>query len=139
MSKDSRFFELLDHVGVEPSHIVKKKDKLTGEVLEEAPHPNAGELGPLVHFTAHVAVPIIVDGELVKSVQAIEVEPAEKLDEAHQSRIVPGQRVIETRDPNVAAAIVERGDFREIDPPKSEQTRRPKDAPDTTPAGEEKE
>jgi hypothetical protein len=107
---DSRYFELLDHVGLEPE-FVNERDPKTGELK---PHPNAGQPGPIVQVGIDVATPSIdkKTGDLVTQVKHLVLKPVEA-----------GGRVLSTDNPAAATALLESGQYREVDPPKSKQTR----------------
>lgn len=126
---DTQFLELMDHIGVEPTHY---EDSKTGEVKK---HPNAGELGPLVSEGCAFAVPTMVDGEVVQTTRHVKIErsdspiaekakPIDLVDDTITSaRIIPGTRQIECNDPLVVSALLQ-GGYVLVDPPKSQHVAR---------------
>lgn len=95
----ARYFELLDHIGVEPDYITDPK---TGEPVA---NKAAGELQPLQHETVNVSVPTMVGNELIPVAQGVTVNA------------IPGTRILKIEDPLIANVIGDLGKYREIDPP----------------------
>lgn len=96
---DTRYFELLDHIGLEPDYITDPK---TGDPV---PNKAAGELQPLKHETVNVATPTMVGKEILPVARTVTVEA------------IPGTRILKIDDPFVANVIADLGKYREIDPP----------------------
>lgn len=92
-----RYFELLDHIGVAAD----------------------GELEPIREVGVAIAIPLMVDGEIVAVPQTVVLRPVQ-----------PGARIVATDDPRIVAALAESGQYREVDPPASEQPHRPKSKED---------
>lgn len=127
-----RYFELHEHVGIESSHLVAKKDP-EGNVLEEKENPKADELAPLMAESMLVAFPKKIEGgEVVSDVVSIRIKQEPELTDERPARIIPGTRIIETTDHRVADALLANGKYQEVDPPKSEQPRKPRETASTS-------
>jgi hypothetical protein len=100
----TRYFELKDTVGIEPSH-VQADD---GTISE---NPKAGELQPIVEVGIVVAVPEMIDGELVSSLGRKTV------------KALPDSRIVPAEHPAIADALLSSGQYVEVDPPQSELAR----------------
>lgn len=102
---DARYFELLDHIGVEPAKLI---DPQTGDPVD---NPMAGELQPAQAWGFFYAQPTVDDdGQVVAAAQRAELTP------------IPGTRIFKVDDPliaNVAAQATEV--VREIDAPSKKQ------------------
>lgn len=128
----SRFYELNDDIGLAPAWIVCPKTGL------EIPNERAGEPDPLNNIGINIPIPTqLPSGEIVDTTRRAPIEPGEQLDEVLRARIIPGTRIVETDHPAVGNVLLETGHYHEIDPPKSEQPRRPSTTTTTSPAGEE--
>jgi hypothetical protein len=126
---DTQFLELLDHIGVEPSHY---HDPKSGEIAE---HPSAGELGPLVSEGCAYAVPTMVGKEIVQTTRHVKILPSDEpisdkpkpvADDSEvttTARIIPGTRTIETNDP-MLVGVLQQGGYQLVDPPKSQHVAR---------------
>jgi len=123
----SLYFELNDDIGLAPSHL-RKPDGT------EVENPRAGEPDTINNLGFPVSTPIMVDGHVTDSVDVVRIFPSEDLDPVLKTRILPNSRIVETQNPQVANVLREQH-YHEIDPPKSEQPRKPKNT--TAPAGEE--
>lgn len=107
---DSRHFELNGDVGLAPRY-------LQGPDGEPVENPAAGTPDPLVRFGVTVAVPTLVDGELVAVATAIDIERAPALSDTVRSRVIPDTRIVETSDALVANVIAQHPAFHEIESP----------------------
>lgn len=136
---NSRFLELLDDVGLAPSHTVHKKTGL--EVPNDGTHgrPAAGEPEPLSSITVSVPITRMIGKELVPDVVPVEIKPGEEFHEQLDARIIPGTRTVECRHPALFDLLLNIGHYRECDPPKSEQPRTPRDGKSQGKAGGEEE
>lgn len=96
---DPRYFKLRDDIGVEPDFVTDTK---TGEPVE---NPKAGELSPLRSENITLAVPTMVDDQVVSVVETVTLEP------------IPGTRILKIDDPLIANAVAELGKYDEVEPP----------------------
>jgi hypothetical protein len=133
---NSRFLELVDDVGLAPSHTVSKKGL---EVPNDGTHgrPAAGEPEPLASIRVNIPVPVEVAGEVIADIRSIELKPSETFDDRLFARILPNSRIVECRHPALVDALLGTGHYREVDPPKSEQPRTPREKQPSAPAGGE--
>jgi hypothetical protein len=90
-----RYFELNDDVGVTVD----------------------GNLEPLAEIGLVVNVPILQAGEVVDNAHRITIAAAGSIAKDAHARIVPGTRIAHCRDPRVADAIAQSGQYHEIDQP----------------------
>jgi hypothetical protein len=139
---DVLFLELMDHIGVEPSHLHE-----TDRDGAAKPHPNAGEPGPLTSEAFSYAVPVMVKDpatgkqEVGSELRAATIEPSDQpIREgaviapdrptlAVDARIIPGTRIIETTNPQIASILAgDSGGYTRVDPPKSSAQTRAKAA-----------
>lgn len=112
----TRFFELNDDVGLESSHL-RQKDGT------EVENPRAGQKAPLNNVGFPVQYPVKVDGgELITRTDIVRVEPSEQLHPQLKTRVIPGTRIVETANSQVANTLLE-SNYHEVDAPKSEQGR----------------
>lgn len=130
----SRFFELDDHIGIEP-------DYTTGPDGEPVENPKAGELQPAGNWGLVIGTETVVlvedEFEKVQDVYRVDLHP------------IPGTRIYETDNPEVAMALAQHaGVCHEVDPPAKAQpkqaAKKPKDAsgenaPNQTPGSGSKE
>lgn len=97
---DSTFMELHDHVGVTAD----------------------GNLEPLVSIGLTVAYPTMVKDpdtgkdEIAEAVQGLTIDAAQSLGD-RPARFIPGTRIIETNDPRIVTALLQSGNFQQIDAP----------------------
>jgi len=138
---DTQFLELLDHIGVEPSHLHE-----IGKDGAPKVHPNAGEPGPLTSEAFSYAVPVMVTNpvtgkqEVGSDVRSIRILPSDQPvregavidpEDPHlavDARILPGTRQIETTNPQVVAILTDGGGYVRVDPPKSSAQTRAKNS-----------
>ena len=92
---ESRYFELLDHVGVTAD----------------------GNPEPLVQEAIALAVPVMAAGEVIDEFRTVYIDPADRLKQGAPGRILPGTRIIETANPTVAAYLLAHGKYQEVDKP----------------------
>lgn len=82
-----------------------------------------GDPGPLIEVGLSMTIPTIVDGEIVDATQGIRIQPDDKL--AGHARIVPGTRIVHTRDQRIASVLLSSNQYDQVDPPKT--TRKPQE------------
>ena len=98
---DTTWLRLKDHVGVSAD----------------------GNLEPLVDIGVTVAVPTMVKDpetgkdEIGETVQTLSIGHAETLDIFRPARFIKGGRIVETRDQRVVSALMQTGNFEQIDRP----------------------
>lgn len=104
------YLELLEHVGLAPSHVRLPDGR-------EVENPIAGEPEPLSNIRFQIPIPTMVGGELVMTTASSEAKPAEQLDPRTKTRIVPGTRLVHTQAPAVVEVLLNTGLYRVCDPP----------------------
>jgi len=98
---DLRYFELNDDVGL---------------------HPETGTPQPLAEIALRIPKATMRDGEIVDTEERVLIQPAGELKPRDLVRALPHTRIVEVRDPLVAAALENLGLFHEIDaPPKRDE------------------
>jgi hypothetical protein len=132
---NSRFFELEDHVGLAPSHTISKKGL---EVPNDGTHgrPAAGEPEPLSALSVNIPIARQQGDDVVQDIATITIEPSEQFDDKLHARILPGSRIVECRHPALPDLLLNTGHYREVDPPKSEQPRTPREKSASAGGGE---
>lgn len=83
-----------------------------------------GDPGPLIEVGLSVTIPTVVNGEIVDGTQGVHIRPQPSL--TGQARIVPGTRIVHTRDQVVAAVLLSSNQYDQVPPPKN--TRKEKTA-----------
>lgn len=124
------YLEALDHVGVVPSHYVDPETGLN------VPNPRAGEPDALNSIGINIPMPIMVGDDVVMTTRRAPIHVLDSLgpdgalvDDQHRfcrARILPGTRIVETDHAAVVNLLMETGHYRQVDPPKSVQPRKPK-------------
>lgn len=109
----ARYFELRDLPSFRETAYLTNPN---GDHLDPIENPKAGDLAPFVGETLMIGIPTMVGKEMVPVPERVELKP------------MPGTRVLKITDPLVANLLVGHPHYDEIDPPKSEQPRKPKAA-----------
>lgn len=98
---DTTWLKLVDHVGISAN----------------------GAQEPLVDIGVTVAVPTMVKDpetgkdEIGETVQTLSIRDAETLDILRPARFIKGGRIVETRDQRIVSALLQTGNFEQIDRP----------------------
>lgn len=108
----ARYFELTQDLGVAPAY-VRDDNGL------EVPNPRKDEPDPLTEIGITVPVPTMAGGEVISDARRAVIRSRETRDDDLHARIIPGTRVVETTHPAVASVLLESGQYRECDPPKT--------------------
>lgn len=115
MPENVRYFKLSEDVGIEPDYLTDPK---TGEPVE---NPRAGELGPLIEVKITVPTPAMAGDEPIVVPQDI------TLPDPRYGVIADAEaRVLKIHDPIVAEQFATHDLYREVEPLKSDQPRKPK-------------
>ncbi len=120
---DLVYLELNDDIGLETSHLV-----IDGQNVK---NPKAGQPAELNNIGVQIPMPTMVGKEVAMTTSRATIQVGEQRDEHIRARILPGTRIVETDHPAVVNLLIETGHYHQIDPPKTEQPRKPK--PDTKP------
>jgi hypothetical protein len=124
MSAPLVYLELLPDVGIAPPFI-------TGPDGEPKPNPRAGQPEPLNNIGIPVSIPQEVEGlGVVDQAVRVTIAQAPQLGDPKGppvtpkgvltgTRIIPGTRTLESRQPAVVAVLLETGHYQPCDPPKS--------------------
>lgn len=137
-----RYFRLRDDVGVEGPVLVDGIDPNTGAPNEKE-NPRAGELQPLENVGVRVKVPVNVKSkQIIEEVRHVEITPDglyHGVDSTQgfkrvglpntDDRVLDAKsRTLALTSPSVIHGVLWSGNFEEIETPKSEQTRKPKES-----------
>jgi hypothetical protein len=118
---DSTYLELVEGVGVEADFTRHHKTGL------DIPNPKAGEPAPLCEIGIQIPVAVRIGNDVGTTTRSVQIKPLDSIDpdDPVASRIIPGTRIVETHAPAVVNVLVETGHYRQCDPPKTEQPRKP--------------
>ena len=94
-----------------------------------------GNLEPLHEIGLAIAVPTVLDGEVVEVPQRITITAADQLSDGDAARFIAGTRIVEVADLRVRDALLQSGLCHETDAPSKRQVAKQKDT--TTDAARE--
>lgn len=117
MPMSKTYLALNDDVGTAPAFVVDSKTGL------DIPNPKKDEPEALNSIGVNIPIPTMVGDDVVEVTQRVTIDPGEKLGKEIPARIIPGTRIVETTHPAVVNLLLQTGQYKQVDAPRSEQSR----------------